>query len=111
MVSKDLSESAVQLIEIFNHCSKEVLGKIPKSFILFLNEIASSSYVFKYDTSKSLSEQNLTPKTKRLIALIYRDFLCDIDERNAYIIELKKLVDQYNFQKREKYNPDNLFKK
>ena len=77
MVSKELAEAAVEINVILENTSPEIVNKIPQKFINFLKEISSITYTFKYDNSKSLEEQDIKPKTKGLIALIYKDYLCD----------------------------------
>lgn len=89
-ISKELSEAAVELCAVFDNSSMDILIKIPDKFIKFINSIASTTYSFKYDKTKTLEEQNLSPKTKGLIALIYRDFLCDEQERIEYMKNISK---------------------
>lgn len=109
MVSKELSEAAVELNVILENTSPEIVSKIPKKFIVFLKEIASKNYIFKYDNTKSLEEQNIKPKTKGLLALIYKDFLCEPQEKQEYINHISLVTEKIEQRKREKYNPDNIF--
>ena len=46
-------------------------------YLDFINKIASKTYKFDYDQSKSLNEQNLKPETRGLIALVYQDYICN----------------------------------
>lgn len=111
MITRELRESATELNVIFNNCSIEVLDKIPNKFRKFVEEIASDTYEFKYDATKKLNEQNLKPKTRKIIMLIYRDYLCSGKEREEYITELEKKIRQKEEEKRKKYNPNELFKR
>lgn len=110
MVSKELSESATELNEILENMSSELVNKIPREFIAFLKDIASKTYQFEYDKTKTLEEQNIKPKTKGLLALIYKDFLCDEQEKKEYLNHVSKVLDDIEQEKRERYNPDNIFK-
>lgn len=110
MVSKELAEAAVEINVILENTSPEIVNKIPKKFINFLKEISSKTYTFKYDNSKSLEEQDIKPKTKGLIALIYKDYLCDPLEKQDYINYILQVKEEIEQRKREKYNPDNIFK-
>ena len=85
MVTNELSEAAVEINSIFENLSPEVLEKIPENFQNFMKRIASNTYNFTYDKNKSLVEQSLKPRTKGIIALIYRDYLCSEEERQDYI--------------------------
>lgn len=90
MISKELSYSAVEINEIFNNMNRDILSKIPIKFINFFNEIASKDYSFHYDKNKSLENQVLLPKTKGILALIYRVYLCNEKEKAEYIEYCKK---------------------
>ena len=109
MVSKELSEAAVEINVILENTSPEIVSKIPKKFIAFLKEIASKNYIFIYDNTKSLEEQDIKPKTKGLLALIYKDFLCDTQEKQDYINNVSQALKNIEQKKREKYNADNIF--
>lgn len=110
MVSKELSEAAVELNTILEYTSQDVIDKIPKKFLTFMKEIASTTYQFKYDTSKPLEEQSIKPKTKGLIALIYKDYLCDEQERQEYLNTVSRIMGEIEQEKRELYDPNNIFK-
>ncbi len=111
MVTKELSEAAVEVNCILEHSSQNILKKIPQNFINFIKEISSKTYKFNYDVNKSLNEQNVKPETRGLIALIYQDYICDKNQKNEYLVKCKKIEDLKEKELREKYNPDNLFKK
>ena len=111
MITKELRESAVELNVIFENCSEEVLVKIPNKFRKFLEKIESKTYTFTYDSTKSLNEQKLKPKTRRLLSLIYSDYLCTEKEKQQYLKRLNNFFEEETRLKYEKYNPDNIFKK
>ena len=109
IVTKELSNAAVEINSLLDNVSEEVLNKIPKKFIEYLKDIESYDYYFEYDTSKTIEEQNFSGEALNLIGLIYKDYLCTEDEREDY----SNILKQYNFkleeEKREKYNPDTIF--
>lgn len=110
MVTKELSEAAVEINSIFENMSIDLLNKIPQNFRDFFREIESKDYKFEYNEEISLNEQKLLPKTKGILALIYRDYLCSPTEKEAYNKEYNRVILLKEQDKREKYNPDNLFK-
>lgn len=109
-MTNEFRDAAVELNSIFNNMSEETLNKIPKSFVQFFKEIASDTYKFEYDKTKPLNEQKLLPKTKGLIALIYRDFLCNEERKEEYIKEYNKVIELKEKEKAERYDPDKIFK-
>ena len=110
MVTKELSEAAVEFNCILENSSKTIIEKIPIKFLNFMKEIASKTYEFNYDKSKSLNEQNLKPETRRLIALVYQDYICNDEQKKEYIRKSRLFANKMEDLKREKYNPDNIFK-
>ena len=110
MVTKELSEAAVEFNCILENSSKTIIEKIPIKFLNFMKEIASKTYEFNYDKSKSLNEQNLKPETRGLIALVYQDYLCDEEKKKQYLKKCSERMLKKELEKREKYNPDDLFK-
>ena len=110
MVTKELSEAAVEFNCIMENSSQEVINKIPKKFIDFIKSIASKTYTFNYDISKSLDEQELKDETRGLIALVYQDYICNDEQKKEYILKCKKYEEEKERYLRDKYNPDNLFK-
>lgn len=110
MVTKELSEAAVEFNCILKNASKDVREKIPSEFITFLKSIESKTYKFKYDKRKSLKEQELKLETRGLIALVYQDYLCDEEKKKQYLKKCSERMLKKELEKREKYNPDDLFK-
>lgn len=110
MVSIELSEAAVEFNCILEYTEEKLKKKIPQKFLDFLKEIQSNTYKFEYDKNKRLSEQNLKPKTRGLIALVYKDYICDEDEKKEYLRIIQEKIMQKEVEKRKIYNPDNIFK-
>lgn len=110
MVTKELSEAAVEFNCILKYTSKELKNKIPKKFLDFLKNIQSQTYKFEYDRTKKLNEQELKPKTRGLIALVYQDYLCNETDKKEYIQKSEKFFKQKKEIQKETYNPKDIFK-
>lgn len=110
MVTKELREAAVEINSIFENMSIDLLNKIPQNFREFFNKIASKDYKFQYDKRVRLNEQKLLPKTKGILAFIYRDYLCDEIEKEKYNKEYNRVLMLKEIEKQEKYNANDIFK-
>lgn len=110
MITKEFAETATEINVIFDNLSNDILRKIPINVRNFFLDNASESYHFEYDTTKTLKEQELKPKTKGIIALLYRDYICDEKEKNEFVEKYNIYIDKQEKIKTEKYNPDKLFK-
>jgi len=111
MVSKELTYAAVEMNSILENMSVELKSKIPEDLQKCFKYIASKEYKFKYDKKKRLPEQELLPKTKGLLAVLYRDYICNEEEKAAYNKELEKILEEKEKEKSQKYNADDIFKK
>ena len=111
MVTKELSEAAVEFNCILTHSSQEIINKIPEKFVTFMKSIASTTYTFNYDKSKKLNEQNIKPETRGIISLVYQDYICSEEEKNNYILKCENYEIKKENELKEKYNPDNIFNK
>ena len=70
----------------------------------------NTNYSLKIDPYKSLGQQNIKEKTKDLIAVIYRNYWCNKDERKTLDAKLIENDKKYEEILHELYNPDNIFK-
>ena len=111
MVSAEFSEGISETLDILNHMDKIYIDRIPKKFIEFLNNNKSINYTSHLDHSKKINEMNLKEKTKDILATIYMNYWCDSQSKANYSNLLKQNENNYQEELREKYNPDNIFKK
>ena len=106
----NIPNACAEISEILNNIEKKTYDKISLNLIRFISNNKNNEYVFKLDYSKNLLEQNLLPETKIILGIIYRDYICSVEER-AELIEIEsKILNELEKANREKYSPDNLFK-
>lgn len=110
MVTSEFAEASAELIEILKYLPKSEVEKIPVKLRIFFGKAANSNYVAKIDPYKSLDKQEIKEKTKDLIAVIYRNYWCNEEERKQLDQKLIENNNKYEEQLRERYNPDNIFK-
>ncbi len=111
MVSIEYSEAITETLDILKHTRKEDVDKVSPKFMDFLNANASVTYKPKLDHTKKIKDMQLKPKTKAILAIIYKKFWCDDAQQREFNNTLKNNEIRYQTELREKYNPDNLFKK
>lgn len=90
---------------------KDMLDKIPNSFLNFIEQKKSKTYIPNLNMELSLNEQSLLNETRAILSLIYRSYLCNTEEKRKLkiddSIELAKKQNELN----KKYSYENLFKK
>ena len=103
--------AATEVVYILDYFSEEFKANIPTNFLKFLNEQAIPDYNPNFDFSHGLDRLELRNKTKTLLAMIYRNYICSEKEKIEYEKILKQNENTYQVELREKYNPDNIFQK
>jgi len=111
MVDIVYANAYAEVLEILKYVSKEDYNKIPKERIELFEKNANINYDFSYDINKTLDEQNVSKKAKTIIAILFRDYWATDAQREK--IKAKEQYDRKikEEENREKFNPDNIFKK
>lgn len=111
MVNLEYANAYSEVLEILKHISKEDYNKIPEEKIALFETNSNKEYKFTYDINKTLGEQNVSKKAKTIIAILFRDYWATDAQREK--IKTKEQYDRKikEEENREKYNPNNLFKK
>lgn len=108
-VTKEQAIAYTEVIEILKYMSEIEVSKIPRNIIEYYKKNRDISYNFKVDTQKSFEEQELSEKTKIVLAILFRDYWATEEQRNK--IKQKEKYDLYKIEqeKQEKFSSDNLF--
>lgn len=96
-------EAFVEVLDIINHTELELVNKISKKFIDFLDKNKSLSYKSQINFNNINWQETVKPQTQEVIALIYRDYLVTDEKRTELAQEEER---EFN----EKYSYENLFK-
>ena len=90
MITGKINNIAKETVEILNYFDSSFVSKISVDFLSLLKELArKSSITVTIDKNKKLEEQAISEECKNLIALIYRDYIADEEEkRNMIFSEL-----------------------
>lgn len=110
MENIEYSNSLYQINEILKFMAPNLKARIPKKFISYFENNKSQEYNWAIDKSLPLEKQDLLPITKEILAVLYKDFICDDVERVKLEKALSNNEIKYQEELREKYNPDNIFK-
>ena len=88
---------------------EKLLDKIPKRFRQIIKNEKSTDY--KPKIKEPIEEIELKEETLIILALIYRDFLCDNEEKEKIKLRDAKIIKELEEEIRNKYSPDDIFKK
>ena len=106
---KEYAMSCIQLNVILSNLSEKEKIRIPYNILNEINKYKSNKYIYKYDFSKTLLEQEMLPLTKELLNYIYTKYVETKEPNNRIFFEYNYYEDSKE-AKKEKYNLDNLFK-
>jgi len=111
MTNLNYEKSCTEVIAILNNIPIEVYKRIPNEIIKALEENKDNDYDFSIDYSKDLKDQQILPFTLAILHNLYRDYLATEDEKKQIIEKERYDLKLLEKEKREKYNPDDIFKK
>lgn len=110
MMEDNYSKAYKEIVEILKYVPEESVNKIPKEMRDMFEAEQLKTYNFQIDTEKTFEEQDLLEETKAILANIFRDYWAT-DYQKARIIEKENQDrEEWERQKREKYNPNDIFK-
>lgn len=107
---EEINKRLVEVDYILKKLDNKYINKIPQEVWDYITENKDKNYVFKYDDDKTLAEQNLSIDTISILTYINMEYLLEEKERRELIELLKKDDMVAEQQKKEKYNPEDLFK-
>jgi len=103
MITIQDKQAFTDLSIIIKMMPKNMREKININFINLIEQYKDTDYTSTVNPNIPIREQELSETTKTLLALIYRDYLCDKEERKVLIeaenLELEKIQNE----KRKKY--------
>lgn len=106
----DYDKRLVEVDEILNYLSKEELLKIPEEIRQLIKSNKDKGYVWKYDETKELKDQELSRDTIAFLSYLNMEYLLNKEQK-----QLMQQIHQFNEKKLEEkkkkqYNSHYLFK-
>ena len=112
-MKQEYNEAFTEVNEIIKMMPDELVNKIPSKFREMLEDERDKEY--NPNIQEPLEKCKLKNETIMILGLIYRDFLCSQDEKRRLqekdARELQEIQKAIEDEIRQKYNPDDLFKK
>ena len=100
-----------EVYQILNLLGNDYIDKLPTSLINMLREKREVNYNPEYTDDIPLNEQNIKKETMSIIALLYLNYWCEDEDEKLEVKQiLKSNEDNYQLERRERYNPDDIFK-
>lgn len=101
-----------EVYQVLNLLGNEYVNKLPNNLFNMLKEKRNIDYNPKYIEDIPLNKQNIKKETLSIIALLHLNYWCDSEKEK---LELKQILnsneERYQQELRNKYNPEDIFKK
>lgn len=108
MVNNECAIAYKEVLEILKYIPEEDFNKIHNDTIEMFKTYSDKKYIFSYNPSKTLDEQNVSKRAKAIIGILFRDYWATPTQRKK-IIE-KQQYERYKLEeeKKLKYNYTNF---
>ena len=110
MITKEYAMAYTEVIEILNYVPDEDIAKIPKEKLDFYKSNMDNTYNYEIEETKEFEEQEMSDMTKAVLANIFRDYWATPYQKERIEAKEKYDLEKLEEEKREKYNPDDIFK-
>ena len=111
MIKAAYAKAYTEVLEIIKYFPKIEYDKIPSEKIEFYENNMDKEYIFTINPEIDLSEQNISPEANAIIINLYTDYFATEEQKSKIIDILKENKQREELEKREKYDPNNIFKK
>ncbi len=106
----DYKKRFVEVYEILKSLPEKEFNKIPDDLINLIRKNRDSNYIWEYNKSKKITEQNLSRDTIVILSYINTEFILEDEQRMLmrnihYFNEMKE--EEF---KKKKFNPKDIFK-
>ena len=99
-------KSYKELYEIIKKLPEQEQNKIPSDFLEQIKNNMDKNYIYKVEHIKDFENQEMLEETKRLLAVIYRDYLASEEEKEEILRKEKEEIEKEELEKKKKYNID-----
>lgn len=110
MINIAYAKAYTEVLEIIKYFPKEEYNKIPGEKIEFYKNNMDKDYNFKINPEIDLSDQNISPEANAIMINLFTDYYATEEQK----VKIKNILDsnqqKEEQEKRERYNPDNIFK-
>ena len=112
MVSIQTRQAYSEIDEFLGLLSEEEKNMIPKKLREFFKQEKDKQYIKGIDPNIPIKEQSLKEETLAIIALLNLQYWCKDEKEKERLKQIYRDNDiKYQEELREKYNPDQIFKK
>lgn len=111
-MNKSTMEAYAEVDKILNLMETKYIVEIPEKLRKMFKEKKDHNYNKEITADKPLQEQNLNKETLSILAVLNYRYWCKDENRKKELIKIyEENEKKYQAELREKYNPDDIFKR
>ncbi len=111
MINNVYSKAYTEVLEIIKYFPKEEYSKIPLEKIEFYKKNMDKDYHFTINPEIDLDKQNISMEANAIMVNLFKDYFANEQQK----LKIEQILDlnqeKKEQEKREKYNPNDIFKK
>lgn len=112
MIDNTYKNAFKEVYDILENTDKELLNKVPKKFIQFLENNMNKDYKSNIKNDIEINKQNLLRETEAIISLIYRSYWATDEEKKEFSVkDRNENLDIEKRKKQEFKNVEDIFAK
>jgi len=111
IITEEYRYSISEVLDILKHTKEEEIEKIPIEIIRKLNANKDENYVSHIDFTKELKESNISKQAMNILGYIYREYLCNEEEKQKYDKILLENHIKIEKNKKDNYKNQEIFKR
>ena len=100
-----------EVTEILKYIPEESFRKIPNYIVKYFEENQDNSYNYVITHFDDFENQKMLKETETILAVIFRNYLATAEQRKNFREKEIYEIQLLEKKKREKYNPDDIFKR
>ena len=105
----EINKRFTEVMEVLKHLDSNCYNMIPSDVISLIENNKDSNYIWKYDETKELINQNLPRDTIVILSMINTNFLLNPDQQEYFIKLHKYNQTKVEEEKLNKHDPTKLF--
>ncbi|MCI8482198.1 MAG: hypothetical protein HFJ27_03840 [Clostridia bacterium] len=102
--------AVTEVLDILEYLPEDLVSNIPIKLMQFLKNNSIPAYKPLFDYSAGLDKIELRNRTRALLAMIYRNYICSEEEQKEYDKILYQNEEKYQKELSEKYDINHIFK-
>ncbi|MGN1299704.1 MAG: hypothetical protein ACI4UE_06970 [Candidatus Scatovivens sp.] len=110
-MTSEFMEASAEILDIFQYIPMELKNKVPDKLIRVFEKAAIKNYASIINPDKSITEQKISEKTKTILSILYLKYWANEEEKKETYKKISQNEIKYQKELREKFNPDNFWKK